>query len=159
MTVILVVIFFSFMVFRSSKIISFLFEQSDVAEGNSKVKMDRNFSADCLLFFFAWFLVFLDFMLFSVSVVGGNQSSGILIMVILVSLFIILFQFFFNLMPGDYLRLYLKLFFWIIGIVTYASLFNTLFDISSIMLFLILLTFFIYLAHRIYKKVNIDLNN
>ena len=110
MAVIIVILFFGFMIFRGSKMIDFLLAPSDVVKENSKIKIARNFLADCFLFFFAWFLACLNSMLFSESINEGSEK-GMAVLVASVSVLLIPFQLFLNLMPVDYFRLYIKLLF------------------------------------------------
>ena len=158
MEAILILLFFGFMIYRSAKIIDFLLGSSDVTEDNSKIKIARNFSADCLLFFFAWVLAFINSMLFPVSIYEGCQK-GMHLLMGSVSVLLIPFQLFLNLMPVDYFRLYIKLLFWVIGILILSSILSVFLTDTSIVIELFLLAFFLYVSHRVYKKINISLDN
>ena len=153
----LILLFFGYMVYRSAKIIVFLLAPSNVLEGNSKTKMLRNFSADCLLFFFAWFLAYLDSTLYTVNAIGGNQFSGILMVVIFASLIIVLLQSLLNLVRVDYFRMYIKLLFWTIGMFFLAFVLDNFLINASIVTFLLFLAIFLGVAYYTYKKINIDL--
>ena len=157
MAVIVVILFFGFMIFRSVTTIVFLLAPSNVLEGNSKTKMLRNFSADCLLFFFAWFLVFINSSHLPMHLVTNNQAIGILGVIMVCSVVIVPLQFIFNFISGDFYRLYFKLFFWIIGMVAYTSIFSNLMTNDILLILLVLLAIFLGVSYYIYKKINIDL--
>ena len=153
----LILLFFGYMVYRSAKIIVFLLAPSNVLEGNSKTKMLRNFSADCLLFFFAWFLVFINSSRLPTHIGAGTHAGGMLGAVMVFSVVIVLLHLLFNLIPDDFHRFYLKLFFWIISLTAYASIFSNFLTNDILLIFLVLLAIFLGVAYYIYKKINIDL--